>query len=152
MNPDWLRFAPRITIANCRETSPVSGDYNCLAYAAGDHDQWWEPFVIPPEQPGIYWPPGVPPDARVEDWEAALACRGYQPCVSDCLEAGLVKVAIYGRDGIALHAARQLKTGWWTSKLGQLEDIAHQNPDVLGGGDYGEVVRILARVRTPLDP
>ena len=34
-------------------------------------------------------------------------------------------------DGQVTHAARQLNSGEWTSKLGRLEDVRHKSPDVL---------------------
>lgn len=38
------------------ETSPVTGTYNCIAYAAGDDTVWWQP--LPPNV--YYWPRGIP--------------------------------------------------------------------------------------------
>jgi hypothetical protein len=43
------------------------------------------------------------------------------------------------------HAARQLGTGRWTSKLGPDEDIEHDDVDALEGDHYGVVVRIMKR-------
>jgi hypothetical protein len=45
-----------------------------------------------------------------------------------------------------MHAARQLPTGHWTSKLGESEDIEHRLHD-LEGLIYGQVVLVLARTR-----
>jgi hypothetical protein len=39
---------PNLTERNYRITSPPSLEYNCVAWAAGDTDHWW--------QPGVYWP------------------------------------------------------------------------------------------------
>jgi hypothetical protein len=61
-------------------------------------------------------------------------------------------VAIYGQGGKATHAARQLQDGWWSSKLGDLEDIRHRKSWDLSGGIYGEVMLIVVRKRTPDDP
>lgn len=43
------------------------------------------------------------------------------------------------------HAARQLSSGAWTSKLGKDVDIEHDTPDDVAGGLYGEVVQLMRR-------
>ena len=53
------------------------------------------------------------------------------------MEKGFQKIALYVKDGIPTHAARQLPTGKWTSKLGRDIDIEHDFPEVLNGADYG---------------
>jgi hypothetical protein len=45
---------PRLTPDNHRPTSPAAIDYNCVAWAAGDTENWW--------QPGVFWPAPTPPD------------------------------------------------------------------------------------------
>jgi hypothetical protein len=52
MNPD--QDFPRLTPENHRTTSPAAIDYNCVAWAAGDTENWW--------QPGVFWPAQTPPD------------------------------------------------------------------------------------------
>ena len=65
------------------------------------------------------------------------------------MEPGFQKVALYGSALIYTHAARQLPTGKWTSKLGGGVDIEHDTPDAVGGGIYGEVVDIMKRAIPP---
>jgi hypothetical protein len=73
---------------------------------------------------------------------------GYDTCASPEYEAGFEKVAIYASPaGEPKHAARQLPTGSWTSKLGLAEDIEHVSFDGLEGEKYGTVQRILRRPR-----
>ena len=55
------------------------------------------------------------------------------------------KVAIYLLNGMPTHAARQLSTGKWTSKLGLSIDIEHDSPDVLDGPEYGKASIFLKR-------
>jgi hypothetical protein len=43
------------------------------------------------------------------------------------------------------HAARQLPTGRWTSKLGKAVDIEHDTPEGVTGPVYGAVVKFLRR-------
>jgi hypothetical protein len=60
-------------------------------------------------------------------------------------EPGFEKVALFAdASGMPQHAARQLATGRWTSKLGRMEDIEHALRD-LEGGIYGSVVLLLKR-------
>ena len=72
-------------------------------------------------------------------------------CSDSSLEAGYEKIAIYVKDGIPTHAARQLGDGRWTSKLGKYEDIEHDSLDALNGdgyGEYGRVALFMSRVAT----
>lgn len=140
-HPDF----PRLTATNHRDTSPQDRRYNCVAWAAEDTAHWW--------QPGVYW---LPPDWPVNDYglgalERAFLALGYEDCEMNwSLEPGYLKVALYASGGfVYTHAARQLPTGKWTSKLGKSVDIEHDTPDVIAGGLYGEVMQIMRRaVRT----
>lgn len=129
---------PRLTDSNHRITSPATPDYNCVAWSAEDTAHWW--------QPGIYWPVTIPrDDCGIGALEQAFAALGYVECISANLEAGFQKVALYGSSLFYTHAARQLPTGKWTSKLGRAEDIEHDTPDDVAGGLYGEVVQFMQR-------
>jgi hypothetical protein len=77
---------------------------------------------------------------------AAYTILGYEPCGDGLLEFGYEKVAIYldGR-GKPTHAARQLPSGTWTSKLGEGEDIEHTVPEAVMGDVYGTVGQFLRR-------
>lgn len=131
---------PRLSPENHRETSPESRAYNCIAWAAEDSSRWW--------QPGIYW---LPMDWPADDFgigalEGVFRALGYEDCGLDAdWEPGSVKVALYGSGFLYTHAARQLPTGKWTSKLGKGIDIEHDTPDVVAGGLYGDVMQILRR-------
>jgi hypothetical protein len=130
---------PRLKADNYRLTSSASWEYNCIAWAAGVLDAWWWPA------PGRYWPAGVPREETLAAFLAAFGTLGYQPATSVDPEAGIEKVVLYALDEKPTHAARQLPNGLWTSKLGPSIDIEHAAPDIVGGGEYGEVVAILAR-------
>ena len=135
---------PRLTPANHRITSPATTDYNCVAWAAEDTTHWW--------QPGRFWPIPVGVDEfGIGALEAAFRSLGYEPCESADPEPGLEKVALYAESGLLYtHAARQLATGRWTSKLGGAEDIEHDTPDAIAGGLYGEIVQYMRRlVKSP---
>ena len=64
------------------------------------------------------------------------------------IEPEVEKVALYARAGEPTHAARQLSSGRWTSKLGPEEDLEH-SLEGLAGPAYGVVVQILKR---PIPP
>ncbi len=129
---------PNITNANHRITSPATADYNCIAWASGDTNHWWEP--------GIYWPaPCHDGEFGIGVLADLLVHLGYEPCDSDAPESGFTKIALYGSTLFYTHAARQLPNGLWTSKLGKLEDIEHDLPHTIAGGVYGEVMDIMKR-------
>jgi hypothetical protein len=61
----------------------------------------------------------------------------YSCCEDASYEKGFQKIALYIKDGVPTHAARQLPTGKWTSKLGPDIDIEHDCPEVLNESVYG---------------
>ena len=129
---------PRLTSQNHRPSSPPTADYNCIAWSAVDIEHWWEP--------GVYWPVESPPDDHgIGTLEQMFLFLGYEDCPGSDLEAGFEKVALYGDSLFYTHAARQLRGGKWTSKLGRAEDIEHDTPDDVAGGVYGEVVQYMKR-------
>ena len=133
---------PRLKASNHTLTSPATDEYNCIGWAAGEDDRWWWPFGD-----YYYWPEGVQVANTVDAFVEAFATLGYKRCESGGLDQGLEKVAIYARNGLVTHMARQLDTGRWTSKLGNMFDIEHENLPVVSGGIYGAIAEILARDR-----
>lgn len=129
---------PRLTEQNHRQTSPADICYNCVAWAADDIAHWW--------QPGTYWPVEMSRDDHgIGALEQAFRSLGYEECADESLEPGFEKVSLYGSGLLYTHAARQLLSGQWTSKLGKAEDIEHDTPNDVAGGVYGEVVQFLKR-------
>jgi hypothetical protein len=140
---------PALQNSGYRITSPASRDYNCIAWAAGDDLRWWWPDPDP-DNDAVYWPAGVVREETLAAFVAAYATLGYVPCANEELEAGFEKMALFAQPaGAPTHAARQLPTGRWTSKLGLLEDIDHSLHD-LAGERYGAVAQIL--IRPTLNP
>jgi hypothetical protein len=131
---------PNFTPANHRETSPATPKYNCVAWAAEDALNWW--------QPGVYWRPADWPanDFGLGALERAFRELGYEDAGDDAsLEPGYLKVALYGSGFLYTHAARQLPSGKWTSKLGKSVDVEHDTPEVVADGVYGEVMQVMKR-------
>jgi hypothetical protein len=132
---------PRLTDANSRQTSPADRVYNCIAWAAGVAHQWWEPSPT-----DTHWPVPITDESdHTEGLIAAFRSVGFAPCESGELRPGFTVVALYAVGGLWTHAARQLPSGKWTSKLGPWVDIEHDTPDDVAGGVYGEVVAFMRR-------
>ncbi len=95
--------------------------------------------------PFYYWPV-EPREETVAGFIKAFGQLGYAVCDTSDLEPGYERLAIYADDtNVPTHMARQLPSGHWTSKLGELEDIQHLTLDQLAGSDYGRVVQFLKR-------
>jgi hypothetical protein len=120
-------------------TSPQDPSYNCLAFAANETRRCWHPSSFG----GLYWP-GGPAEDTLDAWVAAFEGLGYVVTDVVDLEPGFEKLAIYADRDFPLHVARQLPSGYWTSKLGPREDIEHELEGLVGT-EYGRVVTILAR-------
>lgn len=76
---------------------------------------------------------------------AALESVGYAPCANDGYEPGFEKAAVYARDGVPTHVARQLAGGRWSSKLGRDCLVSHATPSGVAGAVYGSVAVYLRR-------
>ena len=127
-----------------RITSPVSLQYNCVAWALGINSQWWSHDRI--------WLDFVPRSLEAQALMQLFEAFGYIVCDSDEREPGYDKVALYALNGEWQHAARQLDDGRGTSKLGPFEDITHSSPEDLTSDLYRNVHCIMRRPnRAPLD-
>ena len=93
-----------------------------------------------------YWPPELPTSVTVETFEAFFQIRGFERCETGEKEEDFEKVALFAtEDGKPQHAARQLRNGTWTSKLGEEGDIEHyvaEDAECIG---YGRVIAYFRR-------
>jgi hypothetical protein len=138
-----VRDFPRFKSVQFYLTSPADPSYNCIAWAVGDTSRWW----WPDKNPYTYWPGEIPRNVQLDSFIALFESLGYQPCPDASVETHCEKVAIFvDAAGKPTHAARQLETGQWTSKIGRLEDISHTIYGLEGGG-YGDVAVYLRRFR-----
>ncbi len=127
---EWLVAEfPNLAETAYEVTSQPTDTYNCIAWAAGEDGYWW--------WPGRFWPKDVPPAVTRLAFIKAFAERGYVQCDGPDLEVGYEKVCLYEKLGRPTHAARQLPSGTWTSKLGTAHDISHEI-DGLRGKRYGQ--------------
>lgn len=135
---------PSIDVEGYNETSPETWDYNCIAWAAQDQDNWWWPDgQINGKH--VYWPSGAPKQLSIRAFSRAFRTLGYRVCNDGDLDPGYEKIAIYidGR-GAPSHAARQLPDGMWTHKMGPSIDVTTTLAAV-EGPKYGTVARYLRR-------
>jgi hypothetical protein len=143
MPSELSRLFPKLESEPYEITSPEDTKYNCVAWAVGPDEvgrKWW-----PAPSPFYYWPV-EPRDETITGFIIAFGQIGYTVCDAEDHEAGYEKLAVYADEtGSPTHMARQLHSGRWTSKLGDLEDIEHVTLDQLSGSDYGRVAQILKR-------
>nr|WP_263012506.1 MULTISPECIES: hypothetical protein [unclassified Laspinema] len=136
---------PNLSADQYQITSDETSEYNCIAWAAGEDDRWWDPT-----DPDGYWPDGVPRELTLAAFIQAYETLDYVPCDSAELESGFQKIAIYTKEdaipdrGQPTHVVRQFLDGKWKSKIGDLEDIEHPL-DGLTGFYYGSIAQILKR-------
>lgn len=134
---DWF---PELESVHWRKTSDEDDDYNCIAWAAGNDRRWWWPNRLGRN----HWPSGVPPIPTLDAFRRMFATLGYSECESESYEDGWERVAVYAKDVLVTHAARQVGPKRWTSKLGYDIDIEHELRG-LEGKEYGYVKLVLRR-------
>ncbi|HEV3261175.1 MAG TPA: hypothetical protein VG013_30260 [Gemmataceae bacterium] len=128
--------------------SPRDRNHNCIAFAVSDNRNWWWPDLAEEDT----WPTEVARVETVGAFRDAFATLGYVVCNHGQLEGGYEKIALFALAGKPKHAARQLPSGRWTSKLGAMEDIEHALHD-LTGMVSGSVVLVMKRpVATVANP
>ncbi len=79
--------------------------YNCIAFAAGDTDDWWS--FHQPE----YWPEGATRSNSIGSLVEVFAAIGFEQCDGGGVEPGFEKVALYEQQGRWTHASRQTPNG-----------------------------------------
>jgi len=137
------RDFPDLASSGYRITSEATTDFNCIAWAAHNEEVWW----WPDSQYIGYWPPNVPREETLHAFILVYQSLGFIVCEDSALEEGYEKIAIYVKRGKPTHATRQLETGKWTSKLGNIEDIEHETLESISGEKYGHVAVYMKRPR-----
>ncbi|MDH4202998.1 MAG: hypothetical protein OEV87_08895 [Phycisphaerae bacterium] len=129
------RIFPRLHSGYFKITSEPD-NYNCVAWAVQDVKKWWQPL--------FYWPKEVPEGYSIDNYIALYEYLGFERCDNSSLEEGYEKISLYAKNGFFKHVSRQLKDGYWTSKLGEKEDIKHSY-DSLTGDMYGGIVVLMKK-------
>jgi hypothetical protein len=136
---------PNLLPSTYASKSPCTPNYNCIAWAAGDDKNWWEPD----QALDWYWPPLAARKYTVEAYIQAFNSVRYSVCRDSAVEEGCEKIALFAIPAITglrpTHAARQLPNGNWTSKLGPCEDIEHFALESVNGPTYGSPVVFMSR-------
>jgi hypothetical protein len=126
-----------------RDTSEETIDYNCLSWALGIN---WTRYDPTPRCAGYYWFPGVPRKWDEPTIKKVFENHNYRVATNYELEPGYEKVVFYRNEaGIPTHFARQLQNGKWTSKIGNLNDIEHDNLDLIAVPRYGKPGLVMKR-------
>ena len=144
---------PKLSQGYYKITSKKSKLYNCIAWAGGDDQHWWEatssafnvgPYVRMRDRT-YFWPVGILQDGSLLAHVQLYSLYGYEVCADGVQEPGFEKLALFIKNGSISHAARQSENGVWTSKLGPEEDIEHKTPELLVGRTYGIIAQFLRR-------
>lgn len=133
----WVDQQFPLASAKHQITSEKDDRYNCVAWALHDEKEWWSHLS------GYKWP--APRSPRIDSLVAVFTALGYERCTSADVEQGWEKVALYQKESIWKHVARQLPSGKWTSKLGPDEDIEHDDLACMCGNSYGELYCVMRK-------
>jgi hypothetical protein len=145
-NEQWAigEFPALASDPGFKKTSDPSPAYNCIAFAAGDEQNWWWPFPVRAFGRKMHWPVWAPREVSVEAFVRAFEGLGYRRCRDGGLKRNVEKIAIYASANNApTHAAIQMSDGLWKSKLGSGADVAHA--DVASLAEYGTVTVYMRR-------
>lgn len=143
-----LQYFPGLGPDNHRITSPVSREYNCVAWAAGIENQhlWPSGAEGVMAEPEVVWPEGIRNDESVEAFVEYFESLDYEPCDNPEFEDGFLKIAIFVKDGYPTHVSRQLASKAWTSKMGfNGVDIEHDDLECIAGNQYGTASAFVKR-------
>jgi hypothetical protein len=120
-------------------TSHETPQYNCVAWALNDTENWWE------ADEDYRWLDTIDFDNTLATMQRFFQYFGFEPIDTPNFKNGIEKIALFSDDGMdCTHVAKQLSTHIWTSKLGVSHDITH-TLSALEGGIYGNVVMILQK-------
>jgi hypothetical protein len=142
--PSYRLAFPGLTDDNHTKTSPEDKSYNCMGHATNT-PLWWNPVDDSPSGE-FYWPPNAPRENSIRAYRKALECVRYKICENENFESGFEKIAIFAKDNMPTHMARQLDEKFWTSKLGRGVDISH-TLRALYGLNFGEVVLFMKKAK-----
>lgn len=126
---------PNLSDVASKKTSEATERYNCIAWAFKDSRRhWW------PNRRRSFWPIQTLGLSVADAFVQWFAQDGWEETHVSDVEQGFEKIALYGLQGQPTHAARQLESGLWTSKLGPDIDLSHTLHDLVGPS-YGAPMR-----------
>ena len=124
-------------------TSDATAEYNCISWALHHVRQ----AIWPDEDEQFGWPEEVPRQETLDAFRQFFEMVGFVACGTGALEQGREKIAIHVQNGLVTHAARQLPSGDWTSKLGAQADGSHPLDEL--DPLYGPIALFMSR---PIGP
>lgn len=135
-------WSPRSYSYPALKTSDKNKNYNCVSWVVGINDRWLWP--IDDGNPYWYWPADIKEGDYVESFIDLLSNMGFVICFSGIYEESYDKVVVYGDSLGPTHLAKQLDEKYWSSKLGDDEDVKHELKTFDNGG-YGEIKCFMKR-------
>lgn len=86
------RWFPNLRSEDYEIVRPEDPTYNCVAWAAGRTDAWWEPSTNPTH----FWPDGASNNDRIDSLVQVFKALRYEEweAENDSFEAGYEKVAM----------------------------------------------------------
>lgn len=118
-------FPDLVNDKNFKILSECTDVYNCIAWAMGYTDRWFDPYI----GAGHWWPAGVERNAKPETLVAAFQAEGFEMSDNYNVEEGYAKVVLYKKkDGDEwTHAARIVTSDIEYSKFGRAWDGQHSH-------------------------
>ena len=135
------KMFPNLKPEEYKISSPKDKRYNCIAFAVGDTEKWWDPDALG----NYYWPSNIPREYTIRAFKELFQYMGYSECKNAKIESGFEKVALFIKSGIPKHTAKQINSGRWVSKIGDHVDIEHPL-ESLNEGFYGNVGYIFKKL------
>lgn len=146
---------PRLSPEKYEAVSEATRKYNCIANSVRNEDEVILPKVTTDEYDKFYAKHGFKPldflDYSLQEGIEKVVLYGFKP--SDGQPYDKIRNALasegenYEKVPLCFHAVVQEKDGTFSSKMGAHERIRVLNPDDLGGGLYGNPVRVYVRAR-----
>ena len=134
------KMFPNLKAGKYKISSPKDKRYNCIAFAVGDTDKWWDPDPLR----NYYWPSNILREYTIRAFKELFQNLGYSECKNAKLESNFEKVALFIKSGIPTHTAKQINSGQWVSKIADHVDIEHPL-ESLNEGFYGNVGHIFKK-------
>lgn len=132
--------------ARCRPASPATYSYNCLAWALGtDLVSVWPPGDEPVTTAANFWPSDLPQDESITTIERLLSRLEFQQVDAPSKGLEVEAIALFTIGSAPSHFARRRPDGSWTSKLGGLADVDHDDPTDVECVAYGSLSRFYER-------
>ena len=132
-----------------RISSPLTTDYNCIAWAMGFTDRWVEntstTLVNTVNARFIWWPPGVKDSRECDALIKAFEAIGFEITNDGGYDPIFDKAVLYTDGKGWTHASRITGLGEEHSKFGEGWDAYH-GKDKFRNTDYGEPYAIMQRL------